>query len=115
MDESPRREPAPDRDPVMQFLDTWVWPYVDEGALWPVLFALEAHLVLLIALAFLQAYRASTPLAWAAVILLGLLSFDLCRREFGEKRRPGRLFVIVVINWVLGAITAAFTGSWGVF
>jgi len=115
VEEPPRREPTPERDPIMQFLDTWVWPYVEEGALWPVLFALEAHLTVLIALVILMASRATNPLGWGGAILLVLLSFDLARREFGEKGRPGRLFVLIVINWVVGAVLAAVTGHYGVF
>lgn len=115
MDDRPERDATPERDPVMGFLDTWAWPYLEETTLWPVLFALLAHVVVLIALVLLHAWRAVGPFGYAGVILLGLLSFDLVRREVAERRRPGRLTLLVAVNWALGAVTAAFTGHWGLF
>ena len=99
----------------MHFLDEWVAPYFEEGTLWPVLFALLAHLTVLIALLFLQAYRSGAPWAWAGIVFLGLIAFDLCRREVLVRGRPAGLTLTVVLVWIAGGVTAALTGHWGIF
>ena len=107
--------PPPVEDPVMHFLDEWVLPYFEETTLWPVLFALLAHIVVLLALLFLQAWRIGAPWAWAGIVFLGLIAFDLCRREVIVRRRPGGLTLVVVLTWIAGLITAVATGHWGIF
>jgi hypothetical protein len=114
MDDRPR-EPQPPEDPVMRFMDEWFWPFVEEGTLWPVLFAVLAHLSVLLAILFLQAWRIRAAWAWAGIVFLGLIAFDLVRREYAIRKRPGRVALIVALVWAAGALTAVLTGWWGIF
>lgn len=97
-----------------EWVETWVMPYLEESALWPVLIALLGHVVLLFAVMILAFARSLNPLAGFGVGLLVLGSVDLVRNERAAMGRLGRVTWTVVLTWLASLLTAWGLGSVGV-
>ena len=109
MEEPPRREPTPERDPIMEFFDTWVWPYVEEGTLWPVLLLLGLERVRIEPAAppFMTLEFISYPYSHSLLMLAvwGVLIGGAYRGIVGGRRTVWVLCALVVSHWVLDVIT----------
>lgn len=87
----------------------WVLPYIQETTLWPVLFAIAGHFVVIYALMLLSVARDGLDGSW------GWLAFSLASSSapaIWEVRlfsRPGGICLVVVLTW-LSAIGLAWTG-----
>lgn len=96
------------------WMDRWVLPFVRESGLWPVLFALVGHVLVLIAPMLLHLWRgdvsASLPLT---VTILG--SFWLCKTEHESTGRLGGMTVVVLGSWIASFGLAWLADATGVY
>jgi hypothetical protein len=97
------------------WVEQWVLPYVDDIALWPVLFALLGHVAVILVPLMVQVIRnQSLP----ALGVLGVLLWNtslIVRMELRATGRPGRLTAAMVLTWVASLPLAWWTESTGVF
>jgi len=96
------------------WVETWVMPYLEDSALWPVAFALLGHVVVVIVPVMLLVWRGSVP-AVAPLLLLLSGSAYLLHMEFRAKRRPGVLSVAVLLTWGSSVPLAYVAETTGVF
>jgi hypothetical protein len=96
------------------WVEQWVLPYVDDIALWPVLFALLGHVLVVIVPLMLQVYRHGS--SWAVLILLLLsgATMALVRMEHVAKGRFGMLSLVMLITWSSSLPFAWFAERTGV-
>ena len=92
----------PDIEPRVHWLERLLTAYVDEPALWPVLFAIVGHLAVLIALPLLQVIRSGSLLSMAVLVVLAAPSLAAVRWEWRKKGRPGSGSFVVLLTWLTG-------------
>jgi hypothetical protein len=103
---------APDWPPWVQ---TWILPYVEEATLWPVLFALLGHVVVIMAPMMLFVNRHGSVKSLVGLIGLGLLSAALIRFEIRYRRRPAGITLALLLTWISSAALAWLSDYYGVF
>ncbi len=81
------------------WVERWILPYVAIPALLPVLIAVMGHIVILVALVVLEAWRSRNAFA---ILFVGMLLFGTGRVLFEEWRRLHRL----------GPLSATLACSW---
>ncbi len=86
------------------FLDKWVFPYLEEPALWPVAFAIVGHIDVVVAMAMLETARSMNPISAAGLFLvLGLTG----RAVFDEHKRTGKFGPISALIAIILSSSAA--------
>lgn len=80
-----------------------IFQYLDEPLLWPVLFALLGHLVIVIAPLGVYAYRDHSPLALLGLLLLVAGSVAGAVFEHRHRGRPGALTLGLSTTWLVSA------------
>jgi hypothetical protein len=96
------------------WVETWVLPYVEEMALWPVLVALLGHVVVIVVPLMLHIYRNGPGFN---VFVLGLFvaaSVWLVRMELRARGGPGGLTWVMLGTWLVSFPFAWFAESTGV-
>jgi hypothetical protein len=83
--------------------------FIEDSALWPLLFIFIVHLALGGALVMLAAVRGRSLPALAALVLLLALCVDMVRRA-RQRRRVARWIATL---WLLSGLTAAFSSYLG--
>lgn len=106
----PHDEPVGDH-----FMDRFVLPMLTEPPLWPVSFAIVGHVVVVLALPLVSAWRSGSGAAWALVFALAALTGVPIVLEHGRGGRWGLIAGLVALTWVLTLIVAGITGHYGVF
>lgn len=91
--------------PRWHWYDNLVEPYIAESALWPVLFALLAHVSVGLAVVFIAAYRGDVSAGIAAVLAAVVTALPI-RMELVRHHRPRGVAVALGLTW-LGGIVAA--------
>lgn len=102
----------PPEDAWPLWVRTWVMPYLQESALWPVLIALLGHVVIVIAPLLLGLARGNPAMALPLTVLV-MLSFWLCKTEIQASRRPGVVSAVVALTWIASAIVGWGGGATG--
>lgn len=101
--------------PWPEWIDTWILPYLQESALWPVLVAVLGHVVVGLVPLLLAVVRSGSVPAGLALGGLGLGSLGLCAVEARHLRRPGIVCGVTAATWAC-AIGLAWlcerTGVW---
>lgn len=108
----PSEESPPDWPPWVRRV---VLPYLNDSALWPVTFAILAHIALLEALVVLLAWRSGTPLAIGFLILNIVVTCNPARLEWRYDRRAGPVTVTVVLLWMMTAVVTWWGETNGYF
>jgi hypothetical protein len=85
-------------------MENWVIPYLREQSLWPVLFALLGHVVVILALALLATWRGEGVVG---TVLMSAISVGLVGWEVRIFGRPGGMTRSVVLTWIAGIVMAA--------
>jgi hypothetical protein len=82
------------------WVEEWVLPYLDDTILWPVLFSLLGHVVVVIVPLMLNVWR--TGSVYAALLLAMLLGGTgyLMRMELHAVGRPGALSAVLLVMWL---------------
>jgi hypothetical protein len=83
--------------------------FIEDSALWPLLFIFIVHVALGGALVMLAAVRGRSLPALAALVLLLALCVDMVRRA-RQRRRVARWIATL---WLLSGLTAAFSSYLG--
>lgn len=99
------------REPEPTGLSQHVNVFLEDPALWPLLFIFVVHVALGGALVLLSALRAGSPLGRVALAILAMLSLDAIRRA----RRRRRTTIWIATLWVLSALTAGVASYLGLF
>lgn len=104
---------VPDKEsPWPPWVRSFVMPFLEETGLYPVLFALLGHVVVIIAPLILALSRGGIAAAVPLAFLL-VTSFWLCKTEHEDRGRLGPVAVAVGLIWlgsVVGAYICARTG-----
>jgi hypothetical protein len=87
-------------------------PYVRESALWPVLVALLGHVVIVIAPILLGLARGNAAMALPLTMLV-MGSFWLCKTDVQAGGRPGAVSLVVLLTWLMSALTGWAGGASG--
>lgn len=97
------------------WVETWILPYVDDFALWPVLVALLGHV--LVVMVPLEIALVRGPSMAAAAVLAAMLAAtgELVRMEWKARGRPGLLTAIGVGMWTVSVPCAYYAGLYGIF
>jgi len=111
MDATTRADP-PDWPP---WVRTWILPYIQETTLWPVLFALLGHVVVLIAPMMLFVHRHHSINSIVVLSVLALGSVALIRFEIKYRRLPGGVTLTIALTWLSSAALAWISDYYGVF
>ena len=106
------QEPAADWPPWVRRV---VLPYLKDSALWPVTFAILAHIAVLEALVLLLAWRSGTPLAIGFLILNIIVTCNPARLEWRYDRKVGPVTITVVILWLMTAVVTWWGDTNGYF
>lgn len=93
----------------------WILPYVDDSLLWPVLFALLAHVAVVIVPLMTLVIRSQSPAAAAVLFMLAWLTVSLMAVEWRAIGRPGALTAVLGLTWGVCFPFAWYTADWGVF
>lgn len=88
----------------------WVLPYLRESTLWPVLFAIAGHFVVIYALMLLSVYRDGLQGSWGWLLFSLASSGTPVAWEFSLFRRPGGIALVVLLTWV-SAVALAWIGQ----
>jgi hypothetical protein len=89
------------------WVERWILPYVDIPALLPVLIAVMGHIVILVALVVLEAWRSRNPFAIVAVALLLGGTLRVLFEEWRRLRRLGPLSATLGLGWAATVATVA--------
>lgn len=92
------------------WMDEWVLPYVKESTLWPVLFAIAGHFVVVYAMILLSVYRDGLQGHWGWLMFSVATSFAPAIWELRLFKRPGGVFVVVFLTWA-SAVAVAWIGE----
>jgi len=93
-----------DREPEEEAgIDDWLAPLFMDSSLWPVVIVVAGCLSTLGAAVGVTAFYSRNPMAAAALLLLGWISFDVCRRRRRDGGQLGLLGWIIVALWGLSA------------
>lgn len=95
------------------WIELWVMPFIEESGLWPVLFAILGHVVVVIAPLLIILSRGGIGAA-APLTGLILLSFWLCKTEF-VGRGVGPVAISVALTWLVSFGVAFAAAQLGVF
>jgi hypothetical protein len=95
------------------WVERWVLPYVDIPALLPVLIAVMGHVVILVVLVVLEAWRSRNPFAIAAVVVLLAGTVRVVVEEWRRLRRIGPLSATLAAAWAATVGTAALAQHYG--
>ena len=98
--------PGPKQNDWPEWVQKWVIPYVKEELMWPVIFALWSHFVMAMAVVLAFGWRENVFLGAALVFLLLSGSGRLVWFEIQVIRRPGWIFLFLVVSWVAATIVA---------
>lgn len=99
--------------PWPEWVEKWVLPYLGETALWPVLIAVIGHVVALLTLVVLTAWREPLPIGAFGLGLMLVITSRLAWVEIRFYKRPGAMSGFIALCWALsfgGAIFAEHTG-----
>ncbi|GEM_PF-2352581 len=99
--------------PWPEWMEKWLLPFLGETALWPVMVAVIGHIVALLTLIVLTAWRRPLPLGAFAVGLLVLLTGKLAWTEIAFYKRPGPMTWFVLLCWALSIVGAIFADHHG--
>lgn len=105
-------EPPEPESPWPLWVRRYVMPFLEESGLWPVLFALLGHIVVIIAPLLLALSRGGVAAAVPLTFLI-MTSFWLGKTELQDRGRPGPVAVVIALIWVgsvIGAVICARTG-----
>ena len=83
--------------------------FLEDRALWPLVFIFVVHVALAGALLLLSALRAGNRLALAVLAILLMLCVDTIRRA--RRRRRATLWIVML--WALSAVTAGVSSHLG--
>ena len=97
-----------------EWVETWVFPYVEEMALWPVLVALLGHVVVIIVPLMLHIYRHGAGYNAAVLGLFLVGSMWLVRVELQARGGPGGVTWVMLGTWLSTLPLAWFAESTGV-
>jgi len=111
MEATSRRDP-PDWPP---WVKNWILPYIQEPTLWPVLFALLGHVVVIIAPMMLFVQRHGSVKSLIGLCLMAFVSAAFIRFELKYRRRPGGVSFTVLLTWASAAGLAWISDYYGVF
>lgn len=95
-------------------VDRFIEPYVREMALWPVTFALLAHVVLAVAISWIEVRRSVAGFAVLALLVMGIASVA----SWGADWRRGRLGIssgIWLVMWPLGLACGVWADQWELY
>ena len=98
-----------------EWVQTWILPYISEPTLWPVLFALLGHVVVIIAPMMLFVHRHNSVRSMILLSLLAVGSAALVRFEVKYRRLPGGVTLTVILTWLCSAGLAWISDYYGVF
>lgn len=111
-------DPAP--DPALgpdaawpERLDHFLSHYVRESGLWPVLFAIAAHVVVILAAAMIHLARDLSPFAGLVLLLCLVPSAKLARHSLRTRRRGWA--VVVGLTWISAIGLAWLAAATGVY
>lgn len=94
-------------------VDLWIMPYLRDSALWPVTLVVIAHAVAFFAVVLLAVARDRSPAAIGGLGVLGYLSLLAVRFEVKREGSPRGITGLIVVTWLLSAVTAYYGGRWG--
>jgi hypothetical protein len=100
--------------PWPEAVDKWVIPYLSDSTLWPVLVALIGHVVALLALIVLAAWRRPMPIAGFGCFVILAISCRVVWTEIAFYRRPRGVTLFIVICWTIACAMAAAGDHFGV-
>ena len=105
-------EPAPSSNPNdwPEWVKKWVIPYLKEELMWPVIFAVWSHFVMALAVVLAFGWRENVFLGAALAFLLLSGCGRLIWFELQVKRRPGWVFLFVLVTWA-SAILVGYLGA----
>ena len=95
------------------WVERWVLPYVDIPALLPVLIAVMGHIVILVALVVLEAWRSRNPFAIAAGVALLAGTSRVLVEEGRRLRRLGPLSATLAGGWAATIGTVMLAEHYG--
>jgi hypothetical protein len=95
------------------WVERWILPYVDIPALLPVLIAVMGHIVILVALVVLEAWRSKNPFAIAAVVVLLAGTLRVLVEEWRRLGRLGPLSATLGAAWAATVGTVALAEHYG--
>jgi hypothetical protein len=95
------------------WVERWVLPYVAIPALLPVLIAVMGHVVILVALVVLEAWRSRNPFAILGVLVLLGATGRVLVEEFRRLRRPGPLTATLACSWAATVAVVALAEHYG--
>ena len=94
--------PSPDPDDTAPWwYVTWVEPYVADPALWPVVFALAGHVVVLIVPVLLAVIRTLHPVAFVLLAMEIGLCVEVVRFEVHHRGRPKGVSIVLGLTWLV--------------
>lgn len=96
------------------WVEDWVLPYLDDTVLWPVLFSLLGHVVVVIVPLMLQVWRTGSGFAaFLLALLLGGTGY-LMRMEVHAIGRLGALSAVLAVMWLSSVPFVWFSLATGV-
>jgi hypothetical protein len=104
---------APEPSSWPPFVERWILPYTHVPGLVPVLIAIMGHIVILVVLVVLEAWRERNPFAIAASAVLVWLTLRVWWEEWKRLRRVGPLTVTLACSWVATFVVAALAMYYG--
>lgn len=96
------------------WVQDWVLPYLDDSILWPVLFSLLGHVVIVIVPLMLQVLRYQNAGALMILLILLMGSGHLIRMELQALGKPRALTAVLVLMWLSSIPCVWFAEKTGV-
>lgn len=92
-----------------------VQPFVQESALWPVLFAFWGHIVVALGALLLHVFRDGAPLLSLVAIWLVFMSYKAIKFERHYLGRMAGLSLTVFSSWLASVLLAIFVDRYGLY
>lgn len=82
-------------------LERALLPFLREPTLWPVLLAVLAHAIALVAPLLVFTWRGDSGWSIVGLVVLGTLSAAACGAEIRGRGRPGGITALFGVTWLL--------------
>lgn len=82
---------------------TWVEPYLNDSALWPIVFAVAGHVMVLIVPVALIVFRTGNIGAGIVLAIMVVASLRLAAFEWQHRGGPRGMTLVLVLTWLASA------------
>ena len=98
--DTPPPAPDPESDTAPWWYVDWVEPYVKDPSLWPVVFAIAGHVMVMITPVLLAVIRTRHPVTFVLLAMMLMASGEVVRFEWRHRGGPRGVSLVLGLTWL---------------